>query len=143
MGCKLVNFIKAARAKILIYSVLMVSLSAHGQAIQIQQLDESFDVKELEKSMGAGAKVKTLKALNKEKDSTKLPSNREVTLMLKKAGLETEAKTFDSLAKDQLYLRAGYFNIDQLANLYPKSSKDNLNKLIELVLLQKKTDGAK
>lgn len=124
--------------KIFIYPLLMMSLTAYAQSIQVQQLDEKFDAKELANKTGGGAEVKTLEALNKGQNTKELPSDHEVSVLLVKAGLEKEAKTFDSLDKDQLYLRAGYFDLNQLSKLYPKSSNENLKKLIELVSLQKK-----
>lgn len=129
--------------KLFAYSLLLLSLTSFAQTIHIQQLDEKFDVKELKEKTGNSAEVKTLKALEKEKNAKELPSSRDVNETLIKAGLETEAKTFDSLDRDQLYLRAGYFSIEELAKLYPKSSKENLKKLIELVLQKKKTGEKK
>lgn len=130
--------------KTFIYLItLLLSSTAFAQTIHVQQLEEKFDVKELGKNNESKAEIQTLKALSQEKNTKELPSIQDINALLKNAGLESEAKNFDPLDKDQLYLRAGYFDIDQLAKLYPKSTKENLKKFIELVLLEKKTRAIK
>lgn len=118
-----------------VYCLFILLSSALGaQTIHVQQLDENFNVRELSEAAGKNVKTKTLNELKAEKHEKEMPSNADVIQSLINAGLVDEAKTFDMFARDQLYRRAGYFSSEQLEKLYPKSSKVNLKKLIELVL---------
>lgn len=113
--------------------LILFSTSVYAQTFHVQQLDENLDVSAFSEGTGKNVKTKTLNELKAENNETKTPSNADVIQTLRSAGLVDEAKTFDIFDRDQLYRRAGYFNIEQLEKLYPKSSKVNLKKLIELI----------
>ena len=127
--------------KLFICLCLFLSSALYGQTIQVQQLDKNFNIQELTKK-DTNVKIKTLKDFHNENDTQDLPSHANVLSTLHKADLEGETKAFDSLASDQLYLRAEYFDIENLVQLYPDLSKTKLQKLIELVS-KKNNDGIK
>jgi hypothetical protein len=117
--------------------LILINSVGFAETIHVQQLDDKFDVQDMSEVVGTNSKIKTIKELKSTKAEREMPANLEVIQLLNSAGLISEAKELDAFGRDELYRRAGYFPIEKLSELYPKSSKINLAKFIKLVVLQK------
>ncbi|MDD4976925.1 MAG: hypothetical protein PHY93_21410 [Bacteriovorax sp.] len=101
--------------------LLIICMYGHlsmAQTVEVQQLDEKFDVHKLK---GDGIRVRTIAELPPQ---AQLPQHSTVLAFIEKIKANAELKAMDVLDQDLLYMRAHKMSTQEIKKLYPHFSTE-------------------